>query len=136
MGVAAILVKWPGPFEQIFVPPSQWGSTWNLASIGPVVSEEKIFEKCWQHTYIPTYRQTTEAYLYYKLTYELKGSGELKRVVRGEKSWRRGERGEGEGEKGEDEWRKGWRRGRKGEWEREKRSVKGEGDRNPLYPTQ
>ena len=33
MGMAAILVMWAGPFEQ------NGGSTWNLASIGPVVSE-------------------------------------------------------------------------------------------------
>ena len=44
MGVAAILVMWPGPFEQTFVPAS-WGvSICNLKSIGPVVSEEKMFE--------------------------------------------------------------------------------------------
>ena len=27
MGMVAILVMWPGPFEQIFVPASQGGST-------------------------------------------------------------------------------------------------------------
>ena len=43
MGVVAILVKWPRPHEQIFVPPSHWGSIWNLASIGLAVLE-KIFE--------------------------------------------------------------------------------------------
>ena len=42
MGMAAILVMWPGPFEQTFVPPSQGDSIWNLASISPVVSEEKM----------------------------------------------------------------------------------------------
>ena len=36
MGVAAILVMWPRPFEQTFVPPF---SIWNLSSIGQVVSE-------------------------------------------------------------------------------------------------
>ena len=35
MGMAAILVTWPGSFEQTL----RWGSTWNLASTGPVVSE-------------------------------------------------------------------------------------------------
>ena len=40
MGMAAILVMWPGPFEQSSVPPSQ-GS---LILIRPVVSEE-MFEK-------------------------------------------------------------------------------------------
>ena len=44
MGMAAILVMWPGPFEQIFVPPSHGDSIWNLASIGPVVSEKKMFK--------------------------------------------------------------------------------------------
>ena len=53
MGMAAILVKWPGPFEQIFVPLSQGGSIRNLASIDPVVSEEKMFENVdtYTHTY-------------------------------------------------------------------------------------
>ena len=56
-------------------------ATWNLASIGPVVSEE-MFENVDTHTYthIHTYPRTTEAYLHYKLTYEPKGSGELKSV--------------------------------------------------------
>ena len=71
MGMAAILVMWPEPFEQTFVPPSQGGPTWNLASIGPVVSEEKMFEN------VDNNNIHTEAYLYYKLTYEHKGSGEL-----------------------------------------------------------
>ena len=44
MGMAAILVMWPGPFEQTFVPPSKGVSIWNLSSIRPVVSEEKMFE--------------------------------------------------------------------------------------------
>ena len=57
MGMAAILAIWPEPFEQTFVPPSQGGSTWNLASIGPVVSEEKMFENVdIIHTYLPTNR--------------------------------------------------------------------------------
>ena len=32
---------WLGPFEQIFIPPSQGGSTWNLASTIPMVIEVK-----------------------------------------------------------------------------------------------
>ena len=44
--------------------------TWNLASIGTVVSEENIFEN--------VDGRTTHALLYYKLTYEPKSSGELK----------------------------------------------------------
>ena len=77
MGMAAILVMWPGPFEETFVPPSQGGSIWNLASIGPVVSEEKMFENADIHTHTHTHIRTTGAYLYYKLTNEAKGSGEL-----------------------------------------------------------
>ena len=45
MGMAAILVMWPEPFEQAFVPPSQEGFIWNLASIGLVVIEEKKFNQ-------------------------------------------------------------------------------------------
>ena len=44
MGRAAIFVMWPGPFEQAFVPPPQGGATWDLASIGLVVIEEKKFK--------------------------------------------------------------------------------------------
>ena len=66
MGMVASLVMWPGPFEQTFVPPSQGGSTSNWASIGPVVSEEKMFENV--DTLIHTYIRTTEASLSYKLT--------------------------------------------------------------------
>ena len=44
MGVAAILVMWPGSFEQTFIPPSHGRSTWNLASISLAVSKEKKFE--------------------------------------------------------------------------------------------
>ena len=44
MGMAAILVMCPGPFEQTFVPASQAVSICNLKLIGPVVSEEKMFE--------------------------------------------------------------------------------------------
>ena len=58
MGMAAILVMWPGPFEQTFVPPTQGGSIWNLSSIGPVISEEKMFENVDTHTH--TYIRTTE----------------------------------------------------------------------------
>ena len=49
MGMAAILVMRPGPFEQTFVPPSHWDSTWNMASNGSEVSE-KIFENTDTHT--------------------------------------------------------------------------------------
>ena len=68
-GMAAILVMWPRCPEQTFVPPNHGGSTWNLASIGPAVLEKKIFENCG--------RTDDGACLYYKLTNEPKGSGEL-----------------------------------------------------------
>ena len=42
MSMAAILLMWPKPFKQTFVPPSHGAS--NLASIGLVVSQEKKFE--------------------------------------------------------------------------------------------
>ena len=53
MAMAAILVMWPGPFEQTFVPSSRRSSIWNLTLIGPVVSEEKMFKECGR-------RQTTD----------------------------------------------------------------------------
>ena len=63
MGMAAILVMWPGPFEQIFIPPSHGDSIWNLAPIGLDVSEEKTFKEDGQTS-------ATEAYLSYKLSNE------------------------------------------------------------------
>ena len=50
MVMVAILVMWPGPFEQTFIPPSHGDSIWNLASIGPVVSEKKTFKECGRQT--------------------------------------------------------------------------------------
>ena len=44
MGMAAILVMWPRPFEQLFFPKDPGGCIWNLVAIGPVVLEEKSFE--------------------------------------------------------------------------------------------
>ena len=44
MGMAAILVMWPRPSEQTFVPLSHLDSIWNLALIGQVVLEQKRFE--------------------------------------------------------------------------------------------
>ena len=44
MGMVAIFVMWPEPFEQAFVPPSKGGSIWKLASIGLLVLEEKKFK--------------------------------------------------------------------------------------------
>ena len=44
MSVAVILVMWPGPFEQTLVLASYGVSICNLSLIGPVVSEEKMFD--------------------------------------------------------------------------------------------
>ena len=44
MGMAAMLVMWPWPFEQFFFPKGPRGCIWNLVVICPVVSEEKSFE--------------------------------------------------------------------------------------------
>ena len=44
MGMAAMLVMWPKPFEQFFFPKGPGGYIWNLVVIVPVVSEEKSFE--------------------------------------------------------------------------------------------
>ena len=99
MGMAAILVMWPAPFNKFLLPHPKAAALWNLASIGPVVSEEKMFENVDIHTYIHThthihthihtyihtythihvYTYIHEAFLYYQLTYEPKGLGQLKR---------------------------------------------------------
>ena len=60
MGVAAILVMWPKSPEQTFVPLTHEGSTWNLALIGQVVLEKKIFESGGQ--------MDDRAWLYYKVS--------------------------------------------------------------------
>ena len=44
MGMAAMLVMWPRPFEQVFFHKGPGGCKWNLVAIGLVVSEEKSFE--------------------------------------------------------------------------------------------
>ena len=81
MGMVAILVMWPGPFEQTFVPPSHEGSIWNLTLIGQVISEEKMFKfRVWKTMDDVRRRTDHEACLYCKLTYEPKGAGELKKT--------------------------------------------------------
>ena len=87
MGMVAILVRWPRHHKQIFVPPSHWGSIWNLALIGPSVLE-KIFENGGLTD--DGHRTDDRAYLYYVLTNEPKGSGKLKRIgsKTAEKRWR------------------------------------------------
>ena len=44
MGMAAMLVMWPSPFEQFFFPKVHGGFIWNLVAIGSGVTEEKSFE--------------------------------------------------------------------------------------------
>ena len=44
MGMAAILIKGPRPFEQILNSPLTEGSTWSLKIIGKVISEEMSFK--------------------------------------------------------------------------------------------
>ena len=43
MGMAAILINGPGPFEQFFNAHLTEGSMWNLKKIGLAVSEKKSF---------------------------------------------------------------------------------------------
>ena len=42
MCMAAMLVMWPRPFEQLFFPKGPGGCIWNLVSIDPVVSEKSF----------------------------------------------------------------------------------------------
>ena len=74
MGMAAVLIVWPGTFEQTVVPLSHRSSKWNLNVIGPVVSEEKMFKECGRRR-----RTTTDngGLPIYKLTKRAFGSGEL-----------------------------------------------------------
>ena len=44
MGMTAMLVMRPRPFEQFFFPKNLEDCKLNLVAIGPVVSEEKSFE--------------------------------------------------------------------------------------------
>ena len=66
MGMAAILVMGPGLSEQTSIPPSHGDSIWNLASIGPVVSEEEMFKECgrgkerWHRPTYPILKLTNE----------------------------------------------------------------------------
>ena len=44
MGMAAILINGPCPFQHSFILLPQGGSTWNLSNIGPEASEKKSLE--------------------------------------------------------------------------------------------
>ena len=72
-----------GHVTQTFVPPIHGGSTWNLASIGPVVLE-RIFDN--GGLVDANGRRTDDwACLYYKLTNEPNGSGKLKKALHGQR---------------------------------------------------
>ena len=70
IGVAAILVMWPRCREQNIVSPTQGGSTYNLALVGPVLSEKKIIDHCERPTEDDGRRTDAEPWVSYKLTYE------------------------------------------------------------------
>ena len=74
MGMAAILVMWPGPFDQTFVLLSHGDSIWNLTLIGQEVSEGR----CLKSVNDDGRRTDNGAYIYFNLTYEPEDSGELK----------------------------------------------------------
>ena len=69
MGMAAMLVMWPIPFEQLFFPKGPGGCIWNLVAISPLVSEEKSFEIVDGRTTEPVYTISSPGAF---------GSGELK----------------------------------------------------------
>ena len=72
--VAAFLVMWPRSHEQSFVPPNNGGSIYNLAS------KAHRFQRRWCLKMLDDGgRKDDGACLYYKLTHESKGSGELKK---------------------------------------------------------
>ena len=68
MGMAAILVMWPGSFDKLSFP-HPTDAPYEIWLIDPVVSEEKMFKECGR-------RRTTEAYISYKLTKWAFGSGD------------------------------------------------------------
>ena len=75
MGMAAILVMWPGTIEHTFVPPSHRSSIWNLTLIGQWFPRRRGLKSVDDDV-----RRMTEAYLSYKLTKWAFGSGELKKT--------------------------------------------------------
>ena len=57
-GMEAILVMWPGPFEQLSFPhPIE--APYEIRLIGPVVSEEKMFKECGWRTTMDGWRRPT-----------------------------------------------------------------------------
>ena len=62
MGMAAILVMWPGPFEQTFIPHPMEAPN-EIWLIGQAISEEKIFKEC-ERRRTTTDGQRTQPILY------------------------------------------------------------------------
>ena len=94
MGVAAILVMWPWPFEQTFVPASQGVSIWNLSLIGPVVSE-KMFENVDGRTTDGRWTDGRRSHWYtisspmsLRLRWAKNTKGEQDRATAGNKKWK------------------------------------------------
>ena len=50
MDMVAILIMWPDVLVKPLFPFAHEGSIWNLALMGPVVSEEKTYDECGQWT--------------------------------------------------------------------------------------
>ena len=75
MGMVAILVMWPRPREQTFVPLSHWGSIFKFGFDWPSGFGEEDPWEWWTDE-----RRTPDdgPWLHYKLINEPKGSGELK----------------------------------------------------------
>ena len=69
MGMAAILINGPWPFEHIFNPPLTKGFTWNSKKIGSRVSEKKSFKGVNRRRTASDHTSSSWAF----------GSGELKR---------------------------------------------------------
>ena len=66
MGMAAIVVMRPGFPEQIFILPPHGSFTWNLDSIGPVISGKRCLKMLTDDWLMDG--RTTDALLDYKLT--------------------------------------------------------------------
>ena len=70
--MAAILVTWPDHFEQTFLPPSHWGSIWNVLWL----AQRFLRRRCLKS--VDDGRTTKPAYTISSDTHEPKDYGELK----------------------------------------------------------
>ena len=71
MGMAAILVIWHRFGEQTFITPANGGSIWNLAWMALWFLRRRRLKS------VDDGHTNDRGYIYYKLTYKPKGSGEL-----------------------------------------------------------